>query len=180
MNIAFLFLTLFSGIFSAGLTHSDKKYPVPPRTSRLLFYIQRNHNENTIVYDANFEKTGKLNKSNPIHVYWIRYQEHGQEMPLRTVERLFAYGVKTSKIEGVQNEYRVYLVATDIRKFLLKQTAPFKAAIFTKINGREALLDHIYIFADNSGMWPKVKYIELFGIDPVIKKQVYEKIIVGN
>ncbi len=180
MDKLVLLLILASGFFPAGNSGSNNKYPVPPKTSKLLFYIQRNHNENTIVYDANYEKSGKLNENDPIHVYWIRYQEHGQTMPLRTVERLFAYGVKTSKIKGVQNEYRVYLVATDIREFLLKQTAPFKAVIFTKINNKEARLDHIYIFADNSGMWPKVKYIELFGINPVTKKQVYEKIIVGN
>ncbi len=155
-------------------------YTVPPKTKKLLFYIQRNHNRNTIVYDANFAKSGTLDKNNPIHVYWIRYQESGQTMPLRTIEKLFAYGVKSSKIKGKQNEYKVNLVATDKRNFLLKQEAPFKATIYTKINGKSAKLGHLYIFADNSGVWPKVKYIELFGKDITTGKSVYEKIIMDQ
>ena len=98
-------------------------------------------------------------------------------MPLRTIEKLFAYGVKSSKIKGEQNEYKVNLVATDKRNFLLKQEAPFKAAIYTKINRKPAKFGHLYIFADNSGSWPKVKYIELFGKDTTTGKRVYEKML---
>ncbi|MCD6113331.1 MAG: DUF4833 domain-containing protein [Bacteroidales bacterium] len=162
------------------LSYSIKGYPgytVPPKTKKLLFYIQRNHNRNTIVYDAIFDKSGNLDKKNPINVYWIRYQEYGQTMPLRTIEKLFAYGVKSSKIKGKQNEYKINLVATDKRDFLLKQEAPFKAAIYTKINEKPAKLGHLYIFADNSGFWPKVKYIELFGKDTTTGKRVYEKML---
>lgn len=53
------------------LSYSIKGYPgytVPPKTKKLLFYIQRNHNRNTIVYDAIFDKSGNLDK-NPINVY---------------------------------------------------------------------------------------------------------------
>ncbi len=156
------------------------KYPVPPKTPERLFYIQRNHNENTIVYDARFDQSGNLDKDHPIHVYWIRYQEHGQVMPLRTVERLFAYGVKTYPLKGNSDEYKVDLVATDKRNFLLKQTAPFKAVIYTRINGQEAVLDHLYIYADNSGVWPKVIYVELFGLNPKTGGEMYEKMMVDD
>ena len=176
MKKAIILLIVSFGFLSFSIK-GDSGYPVPPKTKKLLFYIQRNHNENTIVYDANFDKLGNLDKSNPIHVYWIRYQEYGQTMPLRTIEKLFAYGVKFSKIEGKQNEYKVDLVATDKRDFLLKQEAPFRAAIYTTINGKPAKLGHLYIFADNSGFWPKVKYIELFGKDITTGKSVYEKMI---
>jgi len=155
-------------------------YPVPPKTKKLLFYIQRNHNKNTIVYDANFDKSGSLNKDNPIHVYWIRYEEQGQTMKLRTIEKMFAYGVKCSKLNNKKNEYKVELVATNKRDFLLKQDAPFHAAIYTKINGKPAKLEHLYIFADNSGFWPKVIYIELFGKDATTGKSVYEKMLIDQ
>jgi len=177
LNKTILFFIIVFGFFSLGLKEGAGKYPIPPKTRNLLFYIQRNHNENTIVYDANFENSGELDKSDPIRVYWIRYQEQGQTMELRTIEKWYAYGVKTYKIKGKQNEYNVNLVATDKRSFLLKQEAPFKAVIYTIVNGKQAKLDHLYIFADNSGLWPKVKYIELYGEDTTTGKSVYEKMV---
>ena len=65
----------------------NEKYPVPLKTDKMLFYIQRNHNANTIIYDANFDKNGKLKESQPIEVYWKRYDEQGQRMELRTIEK---------------------------------------------------------------------------------------------
>lgn len=167
---------IVSGFFSLGLKEVACQYPVPPKTKKLLFYIQRNHNRNTIVYDANFDKSGQLNEEEPIRVYWIRYEEQGQTMELRNIEKMFAYGVKVSKI-GDNSEFKVNLVATSKRHFLLKEEAPFKAAIYTIINGKQAKLDHLYIFADNSRIWPKVKYIELYGEDTITGKSVYEKMI---
>ncbi len=43
--------------FSIGWSED---YPVPEKTKELLFYIQRNHNKNTIIYDANFDEKGML------------------------------------------------------------------------------------------------------------------------
>ena len=177
VNKMIVFLMIVSGFFSLGLKEGDGKYPVPPKTRNLLFYIQRNHNRNTIVYDANFDKSGQLNEEEPIRVYWIRYEEQGQTMELRNIEKMFAYGVKTSKIKNNDKEFKVNLAATSIRDFLLKEEAPFKATIYTIISGKQAILERLYIFADNSGFWPKVKYIELYGIDATTGKSVYEKII---
>jgi len=152
------------------------EYPIPPKTKKSLFYIQRNLNRNTIVYDANFDKNGFLDEENPVDVYWIRYEEQGQRMELRTVEKWYAYGVKCNKIEAKKNQYDVKLVADEDREFKLIQTAPYKAVIYTKINNKSSQLGHLYIFADNTGYWPKVKYIELFGKNAGTGKAVYEKI----
>ena len=173
-----LFFILSISLLSLNFATSqqNENYPLPPKTNKLLFYIQRNHNANTIVYDAHFDKHGDLIEDSPIDVYWIRYEEKGQRMELRTIERLFAYGVKCSKIDILKNQYKVKLVADEKRDFRLKQKAPFKAAIFVLINKKPSQLDHLYINADNSGIWPKVKYIELFGKDIATGEKTYEKI----
>ena len=49
----------------------------------------------------------------------------------------------------------------------------FRALI--DIDGRRALLDRIYIFADESGVMPKVQYLELFGVDLETGEERYEK-----
>ncbi|MBL0036007.1 MAG: DUF4833 domain-containing protein, partial [Flavobacteriales bacterium] len=52
-------------------------FPAPPASKDLLFYIQRNKNANTIVYEANRDATGKLVSDDPVKVNWIRHTERG-------------------------------------------------------------------------------------------------------
>jgi hypothetical protein len=168
---------LFIIIFPTALLSQNEKYPIPPKTQNLLFYIQRNHNSNTIIYDSKYDKQGNLDKDEPIIVYWRRYDEQGQKMELRNIEKWYAYGVDWKKIE-YKKMYFIKLVADKKHEFWLKQLAPYKSVIITIINNELSVLDHIYIFADNSGMWPKVKYIELFGESTKTKEKTYEKLIV--
>ncbi len=171
-NILFVIIVFPSILFS-----QNEKYPIPPKTNKLLFYIQRNHNSNTIIYDAKYDKDGNLDKDEPIVVYWRRYDEQGQKMELRNIEKWYAYGVDWEKVEN-KKLYKIELVADKERKFWLKQIAPYKSVIITEINKTPSILDHIYIFADNSGIWPTVKYIELFGKSTKTKEKTYEKLIV--
>ena len=152
------------------------EYPTPTKSNELLFYIQRNLNKNTIIYDANFDKNGFLVEDNPINVYWIEYEKSGQKLELGKIEKMYAYGVKCSKSKVSKNEYKVKLVADEKRSFILKQEAPFKASIYTPINNKLSQLEHLFIYADNSGLWPEVKYIELYGKGLVTGNEIYEKI----
>jgi len=97
-------------------------------------------------------------------------------MELRTTEKWYAYGLSCDEIEG-KPYYNVKLVADKKRVFWLKQTDTFKAILITKIDNKLSRLEHMYIFADNSGILPKVKYIELFGNELSTGKKTYQKII---
>ena len=158
---------------------SQKNYPIPPSDQNLLFYIQRNHNENTIIFDANFDKNGNLNTDNPIDVYWIRYQEQGQRMELRYIERKFADGVTCNKIESSENLFEVKIAAKSSKYFRLKQIAPFKAVVHTKIKNKIAILDHIYVQSDNTSFWPRVSFYEQFGRHQSNGNYIYGKVIVN-
>ena len=52
-------------------------YPVPPTSDKHLFYLQRSTNANTVVYDANFSGSGRLDHFRPVTVYWLRYHTTG-------------------------------------------------------------------------------------------------------
>jgi len=170
LNLISVFLfTLFTG-------NIPPDYPTPPKTINRLFYIQRNHNRNTVVYDANFKANGFVDENKPINVYWIRYEEGGKTMDLRAIEKRMAFGVKCKKISGAANQFQVKLVAYDEREFLLKQEAPFKASIYGFINKKQAKVNCMYIFADNSGLLPEVKYVELYGTAIGSGEKLYEKI----
>ncbi len=170
LSISLLSLTL-------AISQQNEIYPVTQKTKELLFYIQRNHNSNTIVYNANFDNVGNLIDHKPIDVFWIRYDEQGQRMELRTIEKMFAYGVECKKIKNKENQYKVKLVAKKDKEIILIQHDKFKATVYTMINNKLSSLNHLYIQADNSGMWPSVKYIELFGVDTKTKENTYEKIM---
>lgn len=158
----------------------EGEMPVPPKSSELLFYIQRNHNRNTIVYEANFDNSGMLIEDNPVNISWIRYEEQGQRMELRAVEKWYAYGVNSHKIENSENTFIVQLVSYKKLDLVLVQNAPFKVTVSTIINNNYCKLDHFYIYADNSGYWPKVKYIEMYGNDTVASNNIYEKLIISE
>jgi hypothetical protein len=175
MKTIFLFLFLGPIIVSS----QNENYPIPPKTDTLLFYIQRNHNANTIIYDANYDSQGLLNSDEPMIVYWRRYDEQGQKMELRTIEKWYAYGLSWEKSES-ENEFIIKLVADKSKKLWLRQLSRYKSALITIINNKLSELEHIYIFADNSGAWPRVKYLEFYGYDLSTNKKTYEKIMVNK
>jgi hypothetical protein len=140
------------------------KFPEPTKRNNLLFYLQRSLNANTIIYDACFDAKGNLKKDNPVDVYWIRYDEDGQTMPLRFLEKKFAFGVQTEKLENSQYDYKITLAGWGKRSVYLKQAGPYKAVAYISINGTDSVLDHIYIESDLNGNIAKVDYIEVYGI----------------
>ncbi len=170
-------MKLIGTILLVIITHFNFQadYPVP-KTKHLLFYIQRTHNANTIVYDARFDKNGQLDPEQPIDAYWLRYQENGQRMELRSFEKWMAYGVKFKKSDNPKYDYRVYLSASSKVKLWLKQTGPFKAEVITIIDGQESKLDHMFATLSESGWIPKVKYGEFFGYSLKDGHKTYQKV----
>ncbi len=158
-----------------GYVQQKNNYPIP-KTKNLLFYIQRNHNENAIVYDAVYDKDGKLNPDKPVEAYWIRFQEYGQRMELRYYERWMAYGIKAEKSDNPNYDYRLYLSASDKVVLWLKQIAPFKSIVITEINGKPVRLDHLFATLDESGWIPKVLYGEFYAYYLDNNKAAYKKV----
>ncbi len=153
----------------------ENTYPTP-NTQKLIFYIQRNLNSNAIIYDANFDQYGNINPENPIDIYWIRYNEQGQRMELRTIEKALAFGITYSKHESYENQFKVTIVAEKNRELILKQTAPFKAKAYLNIDNKMSELSYLYLEAED-GIIPTLQSIEYFGVDTITKKSTYEKVL---
>ena len=130
-----LFIALLI-ILTSATTNTRNNYPVPEKTNERLFFIQRSLNSNTIVYDANFDKNGNLIEESPIDVYWIRYDECGQRMELRKIEKNLAFGIEFSKLDQKGYHYKVNIIAEKSRDIFLKQEAPFRAKAYLKIGDR--------------------------------------------
>ena len=144
------------------------------KNNQTLFVIERNKNANTIYYDANLLSNNKINQDNPIDVYYIHYASDSKRAELNMIERKLAYGYTFEKNEN--NNFFITLKAYKDRKISLFQDLNNKVYAIMKINGKDAKLIKIFVFAKPE-LYTSVVYIELFGEDSKTKEIVYEKII---
>lgn len=150
-------------------------FPVPPASKNLLFYIQRNKNANTIVYEARFDAQGHLAAKDPVDVTWIRHTEGGKREPISLLEANLAYGVKhRTTDEGVA---QMAFVASARHPFRVEVGVNGQAEARMMINGRYARLHHVEIQADESAIWPKIQYVDIHGIDLVTGQAIEERYI---
>ncbi|MGE5424413.1 MAG: DUF4833 domain-containing protein, partial [Syntrophothermus sp.] len=76
LSLVFILLMVPCSFSEDGKQGND--YPVPKRDKKLLFYVQRTHNRNTIIYELNLNSNGKPDKEDPLVPSWIRYEEGGE------------------------------------------------------------------------------------------------------
>lgn len=156
--------------------NAQEGYPTPPDGQNRLFYIQRTGNTNTIIYDANV--SGKsFEDDKPINIYWIRYADGGGTAGLSYLQRTFAYGVKSEKVEGT-NEYEFHLVCYSKKKLRLAFDAAGKPHVLVEVNGKKMSLQKVFVKIDKGTTFtltPKVEYVELYGKDPATGAALYEK-----
>ncbi|MES2389646.1 MAG: DUF4833 domain-containing protein [Bacteroidota bacterium] len=150
-------------------------FPVPNEVEKLMFYIQRTNNSNTICYQLNTDQLGTPDADNPIKIFWLRYaDENGKRRDLNFIQRKFAYGLKVKK-DG--NNYELRSVAYPKKQLFLRKGEDGAYHVFAGIGNREAILNRIYIKIDGGTFWhPNVKYIELKGKNPVTGNTLIERI----
>ena len=146
----------------------------PSPAAQRLFHIERNKNANIVVYDALVLPDSNLVKKDPIIVYWLKNAEGGHRKDLKWIEKKKAYGFKEKSREG--NRVVIDLVA-DVQRNLVVDYHEDGYRAIIEISGRQALLDRIYIFAEETGVLPTVKYLELFGTDLETGEEAYEKFL---
>jgi len=173
MKVVTLFWFLAILGFSNAVTVDPSKFPVPPQSKKSLFYIHRSTNPNTVVYEVNLNEGNTIDAENPVNVYWIRYGEKSQQRGLNYLERTFAYGVKSEPIDRIR--YNVEFVASKARtmEVLLDQSG--QAHAIMTIHGQKSKLTKIFVQVAEDGWWPRIAYIEFFGLDNKTNKPIYER-----
>ncbi len=149
-------------------------YPVP-RIDGLLFYIQRNLNQNTVVYVINQTKDGFLNEEYPMDVYWVNYTEGGVAKSLNQIQNKLAFGYKSKKINN--ESCRFHMVSYEQQEFYIGKNEEGEYHVHTKLNGRMSMISNIYVYAEDFGVFPQVKYIEFYGLDLKSKLPTYSKVL---
>lgn len=178
LKVSGTFLLLLSGFFGFSQDRSPADtFPVPKNDPKMLFYLQRQPNTNTIIVDLNVNN-GQLNLSDPVVVSWIRYQEDGRRAKLNFIQREFAYGVQAKKVSG--GAYDLNFVSYKKMKFRLEKGSDNVWRVYSVLtNGARMILDRIYVHINGGSFWkPNVEYVELKGGDPFTHKEIRERVFV--
>lgn len=151
-------------------------FPVPGKeVPGLLFYIQRDPNTNTIVYELNKDGQGKVKSKDPVSTYWIRYPEGGGRKDLNYLQRKFAYGINSKAIGN--GEFELRSVAYNKLPLYLRRDGRNQYHVYADISNRKCILSRVFIRIDGGTFWsPNVLYIELKGVEIGTGKIITQRI----
>lgn len=177
-----IILTILVHIFSGKLLAQSKNpsplhFPTPKNIDNMLFYIQRDPNTNTAIYVLNYQENGKINKSNPIKAYWIRYAEKGEKEDFNYIQRKFAYGIESKSLNN--EEFELQFVSYKKLPLTLKKIdSDQKYHVFVNVNQKKIQVEKIFVRIEGGSFWlPNVKYAEVTGIDASSNKMITERML---
>ncbi|MEJ0056678.1 MAG: DUF4833 domain-containing protein [Bacteroidota bacterium] len=147
--------------------------PSPAFNDNTLFYIQRTPNHNAIVYDLNVENNLVVEKD-PVHPYWIRFQEQGQKEELSYLQEHYAYGLRSEKI--TDDQYEMRFVSYRKMSFYLKRSAVSKKFhIYATVNKKSIEVKRVFLQIEGGSFWfPKVTCAQVTGTEQSTGLEVVE------
>ena len=152
-------------------------FPVPSGVPNQLFYLQRDPNTNTVIYQLNVDRAGHLNEDEPVNVFWLRYDEHGERKDLNFIQRKFAYGLTAEKLATDKYELKV-AAYSKVRFYLLRSPTDKALHVYTTINGRQLQLERVFLRIEGGTFWvPNVKYIEFKGLNTATREPAVERVL---
>jgi hypothetical protein len=119
-------------------------------------------NANTIVYVANLNSDGKLDRRAPIEIFWRRYSDNGEKLPLSLIERQLAFGVNTKRIPDESAGFLVTMKAYAKRSAVLR-IVNGKPRLEAMVAGQNARLVSAYLHLDESETPPRILKVDLRG-----------------
>jgi hypothetical protein len=129
-------------------------------TAEKLFFIQRSKNANEVHYDARVNADGTLDPKDPVEGYWINKAEDGSRKPISLIQRV-AYGFSVDM--GTTTHTMKLKAFPDRPLTLARVNGRWRAQ--TNISGKQAYMKRLYVATDESGVMPKVLYVDVFGED---------------
>ncbi len=175
-------ITILVNIVSENLSAQSKNpsplnFPTPKNIDNMLFYIQRDPNTNTAIYAINYQENGKIDKSDPIKGYWIRYAEKGEKKDFNYIQRKFAYGIESKTLNN--EEFELQFVSYKKLPLILKKIdSDQKYHVFVNVNQKKIQVEKIFVRIEGGSFWlPNVKYAEVTGIDASSNKAITERIL---
>lgn len=145
------------------------------------FHIDRNKNRNQVHYGVHVDAQCRPEGEEPAYNYWLRLEDTPPATRPLSFLQQGAYGFQTQRVRG-DGRVEFRLRALPERLFTIRTTPTAdgcKCETFLTIDGNEAYLDKVFVFADEGIFLPEVRYIELYG-HTNDGHAVYEKISVSQ
>ncbi len=151
-------------------------YPIIDAYPDLLFYIQRNQNINTVIYELNLLPGGLLDLNDPINISWVYFSENGEKkvQDLNYIQKKLAYGYNHNIISNDLIEFK--FVSYDQMTFYLARDNKKRFRVFSRFGGENIEVEMLYIYAEDLGVFPQVKFVEFYGKNSRTHLPFYEKL----
>ncbi|GIQ59591.1 hypothetical protein Flavo103_27270 [Flavobacterium collinsii] len=175
--ITILVNMIYGNLLAQSKNPSPLNFPTPKNIDNMLFYIQRDPNTNTAIYAINYQENGKIDKSNPVKAYWIRYAEKGEKKDFNYMQRKFAYGIESKTLNN--EEFELQFVSYKKLPLTLKKIdSDQKYHAFVSVNQKRIQVEKIFVRIEGgSFLLPNVKYAEVTGIDVSSNKTITERML---
>lgn len=142
--------------------------------SQPLFRIERSKNANVVQYDGRVRADGSLDPDDPIDAYWLRLAKDGRRKELKWTQ-LPAYGFSTAwQDEGRTLEIKMR-APIGRRVFVTRDGDVWRA--YTRIDGRDAWIDRIFIESREGLLLPTVVHIDFEGTDVATGEKRTERFV---
>ena len=152
-------------------------FPVPSGVPNQLFYLQRDPNTNTVIYQLNVDRAGHLNEDEPVNVFWLRYDEHGERKELNFIQRKFAYGLTAEKLATDKYELK-FAAYGKVRFYLLRSPTDKAFHVYTTLGGKQLQLERVFLRIEGGTFWvPNVQYIEFKGLNTATRQPAVERVL---
>ena len=170
-------LLLFNLLFALPPAPRPAPFPVPNGVPNQLFYLQRDPNTNTVIYQLNVDRAGHLDENEPVNVFWLRYDEHGERKELNFIQRKFAYGLTAEKLATDKYELK-FAAYGKVRFYLLRSPTDKAFHVYTTIAGKQLQLERVFLRIEGGTFWvPNVKYIEFKGLSTATREPLVERVL---
>lgn len=151
-------------------------YPVIDDYDQLLFYIQRNQNYNTVIYEVNLQYSELLNLSQPISIHWLNIDEEGYQdkRELNYIQKKLAFGYTFEVINHDLIEFR--FISYDNMKFYLGKNSLGRFRVFSEMNNLMIEIESLFIYAEDFGVFPQVKFVDFYGKNSFTGDKFYKRL----
>lgn len=167
----------YENLLAQSKNPSPLSFPTPKNIDNMLFYVQRDPNINTAIYALNYQENGKIDKTNPVKGYWIRYAEKGEKKDFNYIQRKFAYGIESKSLNNEEFELQ-FVSYKKLHLTLKKLNSDQKYHVFVNINQKKIQVEKIFVRIEGGSFWlPNVKYAEVTGMDTASNKNTTERIL---
>ncbi len=144
-------------------------------TQQNLFFIARSKSPAVVHYDARVRSDGSLDPKDTVTAYWYDRDPDGttRTAPIKTFEKI-AYGWDTEPTGNGTYAFRMRAFR-DRPMWIVKVADRWR--LQTTIAGKQAYMNKLYVKTDESGVFPKVLYVDVFGEDAASGAALSEHIV---